>query len=359
MVSGFISSVHGYIVNKRYVVLAKVRHSQRMNDPLVQLWIITNEEATVMSTHCKGCMAGLGECCSHIACVLFYLEVWARQHGKLACTQVKCNWILPSFVNKAEYAKVKDTDFTSARKLKSDMEKSLNDLSLDCDHDESKECFSGTANSKEGYLIPQPSKADLEQFYSCLNECKVKPVCLSLVETYAESFISKARGIPSIKELFDEKYMKLNYIDLLKECKKVEISLTDEQIKIIEKDTITQAKGGSFYQHRAGRIGASKCHAVCNSDPAQPSQSLIKTICYPDVFNFSTAATRYGCKHEDVAIAEYEKQMKLKHENFKVVKCGTFINKDFPFLQATPDFLCSCDCGPGLGEVKCPTVLMG
>ena len=183
MARSFISSVHGYIVNKRYVVLAKVRHSQRMNDPLVQLWIITNEEGTVMSAHCKGCMAGLGECCSHIACVLFYLEVWARQHGKLACTQVKCNWILPSFVNKVEYAKVKDTDFTSARKLKSDMEKSLNDLSLDCDHDESKECFSGTANSKERFSIPQPSKADLEQFYSCLNECKVKPVCLSLVET--------------------------------------------------------------------------------------------------------------------------------------------------------------------------------
>ena len=143
--------------------------------------------------------------------------------------------------------------------------------------------------------------------------------------------------------------MELNYTDLLKECKEVEISLTDEQIKIIEKETITQAKGGSFYQHRAGRTRASKCHAVCNSDPAQPSQSLIKAICYPDVFNFSTAATRYGCKHEDVAISEYEKQMKLKYENFKVVKCGTFINKDFPFLQATPDFLCSCDCGPGLG----------
>jgi len=109
--------------------------------------------------------------------------------------------------------------------------------------------------------------------------------------------------------------MKLNYIDLLKECQKVEFSLTDEQIKIIEKETITQAKGGSFYQRRAGRIGASKCHAVCKSDPAQPSKSLIKTICYPDVFNFSTAATRYGCKHEHMAIAEYEKQMKLKHKN--------------------------------------------
>ena len=48
MVSGFISSVLGCMINKRFVVLAKVRHSQRLNDPLVQLWIITNEEGTVM-----------------------------------------------------------------------------------------------------------------------------------------------------------------------------------------------------------------------------------------------------------------------------------------------------------------------
>ena len=171
-----------------------------------------------MSAHCKGCMAGLGECCSHIACVLFYLEVWARQNGKLACIQVKRDWSLPLFVNKVEYPKVKDIDFMSARKLKAEMEKSFNDLSLDCDNDASKEHFPGTANSREGYSIPQPSKADLKQFYSCFSKCKVKPVCLSLVETYAGSFITKVCGIPSIKELFNERYMKLNYIDLLKEC---------------------------------------------------------------------------------------------------------------------------------------------
>ena len=42
MVSGFISSVLGHKINNKYVVLAKVRHFQRMNYPLVQIWIITN-----------------------------------------------------------------------------------------------------------------------------------------------------------------------------------------------------------------------------------------------------------------------------------------------------------------------------
>ena len=47
--------------------------------------------------------------------------------------------------------------------------------------------------------------------------------------------------------------------------------------------------------------------------------------------------------------------MKSEHENFQVKNCGTFINKEYPFLHATPNFLCTCDCcGLGYGEVKCP-----
>ena len=62
----------------------------------------------------------------------------------------------------------------------------------------------------------------------------------------------------------------------------------------------------------------------------------------------------HGCKHEGLAISADEHVMKEKHKNFKIVKCGMFINKEYPWLHATPDFLCSCDCcGEGCGEVKC------
>lgn len=44
MVSGFITSVLGQIIHNKFVALAKVRHSQRMNDPHVQLWIITTAD---------------------------------------------------------------------------------------------------------------------------------------------------------------------------------------------------------------------------------------------------------------------------------------------------------------------------
>ena len=118
----------GQKVNNKYVVLAKVRHSQRMNDPLVQIWIITNKDGTILSAHCAGCMADLDECCSHIASVLFYIECWTRVNGTQSYTQVNCTWLLPTYVKQVDYARVRDIDFTSAKKLKANLDKSIENL---------------------------------------------------------------------------------------------------------------------------------------------------------------------------------------------------------------------------------------
>ena len=101
-----------------------------MNDPPVPLWIITEKDGTVVCAHCTGCMAmaGLGKCCWHVASVLFYLEVWTRLNGKLACTHVKCSWILPTYVKEVSYAPVGDINFTSAKKMK-ERRKFLTELS--------------------------------------------------------------------------------------------------------------------------------------------------------------------------------------------------------------------------------------
>ena len=321
--------------------------------PHVQLWIITTKEGTVVSAHCAGCVSGLGQCCSHIASVLFYLEMWTRLHGKLACTQVKCTWLLPSTVKQVDYARVKDINFSSAKKLKNDLDKSIENV-----NSPSTVTPSETSPAGRTSVIQTPSPDEIDEFYHSLSGSKIKPVCLSLIHPYCESFISSTRKIKALTDLFDNKYMELSYTDLLKECHKVEVKLCDEDIQEIERETVDQARGSAFFRHRAGRIGASKCRAASHTDPSQPFQSLIKAICYPNIFRLSTAATKHGCKHEDSAIKEYEKEMKKAHENFVVTKCGTIINQEFPFLHATPDFLCKCDCC-GCGEVKCPYCIEG
>ena len=149
--------------------------------------------------------------------------------------------------------------------------------------------------------------------------------------------------------------LSLAYTELLRKCNEVQLNYSDEQIKLVEENTQTQSKGAGFFKHRAGRIEASISSAVFHANLSQPSQNLVKTICYPSLYKINTKAMRHGCKHEDAAIKAYETVMKKSHVNFQVQKCGLFINKDYPFLHATPDFLTSCDCcGLGCGEEKYP-----
>ena len=102
-------------------ILAKVRHSQRMNEALIPIWIIT--------AHYLGSKAGLAESCSHIASVLFYLEAWTKVNGRLACTQMKWSWILPSFASEVEYTRVCEISFKSAKRLKVDLDETIENLS--------------------------------------------------------------------------------------------------------------------------------------------------------------------------------------------------------------------------------------
>ena len=77
--------------------------------------------------------------------------------------------------------------------------------------------------------------------------------------------------------------------------------------------------------------------AVCRTNPAQPSQSLIKSVCYPHLFKVNTEAVLHGCKHEADAIKAYEEEMKNSHADLKLLRCGLVINKEYPWIHATPD----------------------
>ena len=60
-------------------------------------------------------MAGLGEVCTHVAAVLFYLEALQRIEEVQTCTQLQCGWIVPSASTTAQYLEVKNIDFSLAR----------------------------------------------------------------------------------------------------------------------------------------------------------------------------------------------------------------------------------------------------
>ena len=163
MVSGFITSVQGKTIGNKFVVLGKVRHSQRMNEPPIPIWIIANGQGTIISAHCLGCKAGLAECCSHVGSVLFYIEAWNRIHGKLACTQVKCTWLLPTYVNEVPYAQVEDINFKSARKLKDELDDKIDGV---------QPSTSTPVGKTKSFPNVTPKETDMTTFFAKLNESK-------------------------------------------------------------------------------------------------------------------------------------------------------------------------------------------
>ena len=112
----------------------------------------------------------------------------------MSCTQVKCSWIIPSYVKEVEYARVRDINFTSAKKKKS---KSDLDATLDKIFDISQGDNLAEEPKLESKSEPAPSEEEMNYFYAELNNWKFKPVALSLVPPFTESFVLKRREIPT------------------------------------------------------------------------------------------------------------------------------------------------------------------
>lgn len=91
------------------LVTAKVKHSQKMNDPPLVPWIYCG---TVACAHCN-CMAGAEEACSHVAALLYSGMAKVNLRKQSSCTSEKCSWIVPSQNPDTPFAKVSDIQFAS------------------------------------------------------------------------------------------------------------------------------------------------------------------------------------------------------------------------------------------------------
>jgi len=87
----------------------------------------------------------------------------------------------------------------------------------------------------------------------------------------------------------------------------------------------------------------------------QQNQSLIKGICYPEAFTFKSKATSWGCQHEQKAWKIYFQTCKSQHNDFSVKDSVLVINREWPYIGASPDGVINCSChGKGVLEIKHP-----
>ena len=73
-----------------------------MNETPLSCWAVLEESGEICCAHCNY-MAGLRETCTHIAAVLFYLEVVVRIQGTTTCTESQCEWVIPAYVKFIDY----------------------------------------------------------------------------------------------------------------------------------------------------------------------------------------------------------------------------------------------------------------
>ena len=123
----------------------------------------------------------------------------SRLHGKLACTQVKCSWIVPTYVNEEPYARVKGINFSSAKKLKENFDQKIDNLdnlsqptiSSQPEASHSRRVSSSGAVSASSNL--RPLKGEIDELHVKLNKCKIKAVALSLIPPFADQLVDESR----------------------------------------------------------------------------------------------------------------------------------------------------------------------
>lgn len=81
-------------------------------------------------------------------------------------------------------------------------------------------------------------------------------------------------------------------------------------------------------------------------------------ICYPENYTMRTAAMRYGCAHEILAVVAFRQYFEANHTNATVLASGFKISIENTYFGASPDVMGKCDCcGTFSIEIKCPGCL--
>ncbi|CAN7937485.1 unnamed protein product [Ixodes hexagonus] len=121
------------------------------------------------------------------------------------------------------------------------------------------------------------------------------------------------------------------------------LDLSEEQRDELEIETRGQADCPRWKDERRKRLTASSFGRVCKIKPTTSCECTVACLLYTFV---CTPAMQYGRDNEPKVIERLETD-----KGVSVQKCGLFVDREYPYLAATPDGLVGEDT---VVEVKCP-----
>lgn len=239
-VSGWVNTILTKPVagTNKVVVTARVNHSQRARDTPLKTWLLVERDGNVCVAHCN-CMAGLCEACSHVGAVLFAIEAGVRMRDSVTCTQEKSKWVMPGYVKDIPYQPVSEIDFSSAKQKHS----RLSD-------EEPKNV------KKMRARVEEPSAEVQKDFFKALSSCGFKPVILSLIPPYSDTYVPKVNNeLPKpLTGLYNEQCVNDSFEELLNKSTDTfsTLNISSEEAQVVEACTRKQSTSKTWLSNVLG-----------------------------------------------------------------------------------------------------------
>ena len=168
-------------------------HSMRIREKSLIPWIVASKDGVIKAAKCS-CQAGLGESCSHVAALMFSLDIKVRLRDSKTVTEKPAYWMLPQAVKKIGYNELKEIDFSTAKTIKKKFDSFV----------ENSEPVCAAKPKQRSQQTAVPTAQELSDFYKSLHETQTKPVVLSLNENYSDGYLQKP--VSKVK-LFQQCYL--------------------------------------------------------------------------------------------------------------------------------------------------------
>ena len=244
-----------YVSDIKYKKIKPLFHYYRLVIHSMQIkrhkkpWVLFKADGEIETAHCT-CMAGLGEACSHVASLLFYVDAFQRTKEATTCTQEQCKLLLPKAVKEVPYLPVAEIDFKGAIRKMQDF--NFGSKSREKSHGPVKK-----KKMENACCTGQDKKQ--KEFLNNISLCGTRPAILSIAEPFNEGFVPfGAISNLYLPELYSPSNTGCSFDVIQRKCVEVVLPvLSEEQLQRIQRETAKQSTSKLWFRLRSGRITAS------------------------------------------------------------------------------------------------------
>ena len=213
-----------------FLLCGKVNHSYSVNGSSLLPWVAIRMNGTVEYGH-RSCMAVLGETCSHIAAILYWLQTAARINKSTSCTSMPNSWLPPTLPRACKYLMLL---WRSWRKFSIDKKK-----------------IQPLSKKWEAITKQVPTEEDLKKFFLSLSKAPNRnPALLSVLPGYSDAYSQSSQHLPTpLQGLYCPDNLHLNYSELLENTKDIYWDpILELQVKHSEELTRGQRNNKQWYK---------------------------------------------------------------------------------------------------------------